>query len=185
MSEWVNARYLTAFVLDRIDRVPHLSLYHFATDGESLPKIIQSLNLLTRSQECFEISAIGYDTTNLPWLGVLYERDEALLKLHQNVLEIVAPFRERKNYDQMEEWSDISPERQENLELYGWSEARSLYRPHITITRFQQAVGEAVIDTLPMPAFSFYGTALALYELGEYGTCHNLIAQLHFEQEVL
>lgn len=185
ISKLVDSRVETRFVLDVVERVPHLSLYHFAASEEKLPEIIEALTTLTLSQEPFLLQASGYDRENMPWLQVLYERSEPLLRLHQDVLEAVAPFHEsRKNYHQMEEWSDMTLTRQENLKRYGWSEAGSLYRPHITITRFDTETDFQEIDNLPVTD-SFRAATLGLYELGDYGTCHNLLAQFTFNTDAL
>lgn len=185
MSERIGSRYSTSFALDDVLRVPHLSLYHFAIEEQTLPEVIKRLGVIATSREIFMLRATGYDVANVPWLQILYERDEPLAKLHQDVLEKVAPLCAKGSHDQREDWSDMSPARQENLELYGWSEARSLYRPHITLTRFAETVSVEEIEQLPLGEYSFRATTVGLYELGEYGTCHNLLASFTLEEETL
>lgn len=186
LSQLVASRYDTCFILNDTNQVPHLSLYHFAAHEEKLSDIIEALGERFASQEAFMLQAVGYDRDNMPWLQALYERSEHLSNLHESVLEAVAPFHEkRKNYNQTEEWSTMSLVRKENLERYGWSEAGSLYKPHITLTRFDEAIDQDNIPPFPASMTSFMVTKLGLYELGDYGTCHNLLAQFNLNTPIV
>jgi hypothetical protein len=60
-----------------------------------------------------------------------------------------------------------------------------LYRPHLTLTRFQNLEEESVLDTLPKVDFSFTATTVALYELGKYGTCHSVLGVFPLTHETL
>ncbi len=128
--------------------------------------------------EPFHLQPTQYCFTRGQWLDMGYEREESIQRLHNLVLEAVGKFRvKEESAEQKEEWSDMSPERQENLELYGASEIRSLYRPHLTLTRLVEKTDERVLDNLPEQDFSFTANAIALYELGDYGTCHSVLGE--------
>jgi 2'-5' RNA ligase len=176
VSAFLRTQTKTCFSLGTTENFPHISLYHFSAEEYSLEDIQKTLQEVTNSLRSFFVKQPHYGLVGNYWVDVSYEKDEPLAVLHQTVLDSVAPFRE-KSIEHKEEWSDDSQERQENLKLYGWSEAGSLYRPHLTLTRLVDMSDESVLDTLPLKNYSFSAKKLGLYELGEYGTCKKLIAE--------
>ena len=182
ISEFISSKEEVCFVLDQATRFPHISLYHVALEEASIKKVSASIRRITESFGAFKLASKGYHLLEGKWIDVSYELDSPLLKLHTTVLGAVAPLRVRKSDVAMkEQWSDASPARQENLELYGWSEARDLFRPHLTLTRLRGRVGEDFLETFPAKDFSFEAHTIGLYELGEYGTCTKLLAEYTLE----
>ena len=176
VSELISRERTTSFVLDDTTHIPHFSLYHFSAEEVLIPKIIEELEEIARTCTSFFLQSRGYELLDGQWLMMMYEQNEALLHLHERTLEGIAPLR-APGYIQTEEWSDMSLARKENLERYGWSEARSLYQPHITLTRLESATSRELLLALPQDDFAFQAEKIALYELGQYGTCHTLLAE--------
>ncbi len=176
----------TAFELDDSVHIPHLTLLHIALEESVLPQVALMLESIAENFEPFLLRQDMYRLVDKHWLDMSYELDEPLMKLHQAILAIIAPLRVRTpEGEQKEEWSDFSPERQENLELYGSSEVARLYRPHLTLTRFEGPQEESLLQNLPTPEFSFVATSLDIYELGEHGTCKNIVATCKLGEKLL
>lgn len=174
------------FELDKTSHIPHITLLHIALEESVLSQVILMLESITENFEPFPLRQDSYRLVDGRWLDMSYEIDEPLMKLHQAILAIIAPLRVRTpDGEQKEEWSDLSPERQENLELYGSAEVARLYQPHLTLTRFQERQDEALLAQLPTPEFSFTATSLDIYELGEYGTCKNIVATCKLGEKLL
>ncbi len=166
--------------------IPHLTLLHIALEESVLPQVALMLESIAENFEPFLLRQDTYRLVDKRWLDMSYEIDEPLIKLHQAILAIIAPLRVRtKEGEQTEEWSDLSPERQENLELYGSSEVARLYRPHLTLTRFKEPREESLLECLPTPEFSFIADSLDIYELGEHGTCKNIVATCKLGEKLL
>lgn len=174
------------FELDKTSHIPHLTLLHIALEESVLPQVILMLKSITENFEPFLLRHATYRLVDGRWLDMSYEIDEPLMKLHQAILAIIAPLRVRTpEGEQKEEWSDLSPERQENLELYGSAEVARLYRPHLTLTRFAEHQEESLLESLPTPDFSFTASSLDIYELGEYGTCKNIVTTCKLGEKLL
>ena len=178
VSQLLATQKETCFTLDTTKHVPHVTLYHVSLEETQAPSVLVALSEVASAMEPFHLQPTQYCFTRGQWLDMGYEREESIQRLHNLVLEAVGKFRvKEESAEQKEEWSDMSPERQENLELYGASEIRSLYRPHLTLTRLVEKTDERVLDNLPEQDFSFTANAIALYELGDYGTCHSVLGE--------
>ncbi|MCW1888656.1 MAG: 2'-5' RNA ligase family protein [Candidatus Moranbacteria bacterium] len=174
------------FELDESVHIPHLTLLHIALEESALPRVALMLESIAENFEPFLLRQDKYRLVDNRWLDMSYELDEPLMKLHQAVLAIIAPLRVRTpEGEQKEDWSDLSPERQENLELYGSAEVARLYRPHLTLTRFKEPREEALLEGLPAREFSFVARSLDIYELGEHGTCKNIVATCALGEKLL
>ncbi len=176
VSEFLATQKEVCFTLDTTKHVPHVTLYHVSLEETQLPSVLAALSEVASALSFFPIHQTEYQLGDGRWVSMRYEREEFIQKLHNLVLEVVGKLRvKEEGTQQTEEWSDRSPERQENLELYGASEIRSLYIPHLTLTRLVEKSDMDILDSLPGLDFSFTASAIALYELGEYGTCHSLL----------
>lgn len=178
VSEFIAGKQETCFVLDHATQFPHISLYHVYLDEASVKEVADAVQRIAKSFAPFTVQSTGYHTVKGEWIDASYVLDEPLFKLHRACLEGIAPFRVRqKDVVMREDWSDSSPARQENLELYGWSEARDLFRPHLTLARLKGKVDEDFLEIFPEKNFSFEVCKIGLYELGEHGTCRKLLAE--------
>lgn len=168
----------TCFVLGTQENVPHVSLYHFSAEEDVIEDVITVMHNVLSISTSFSVQFDACKLIDGRWIFATYELGEQLLDLHQTVLDHIAPLRTRGGEaDLKEDWYDASEIRKENLELYGWSEVRSLYQPHLTLTRLAKKTDESFLGTLPAQDFSFEVTKLGLYELGKYGTCKKLVRE--------
>ncbi len=168
----------TCFTLDTTKHVPHVSLYHVSLEETQVPSVLVALSQVACAVEAFRLHQEHYRLIDNRWVDMSYKHEDPIRRLHTLVLEAVGGFHSKEEgTEHKEEWSDMSPERQENLELYGASEIRGLYRPHLTLTRLVEKTDERVLDNLPEQDFSFTANAIALYELGDYGTCHSVLGE--------
>jgi hypothetical protein len=73
----------------------------------------------------------------------------------------------------LKEWiPQTSGELRENYDNFGYDEIGTLFRPHITFSRFTRR--DLTIDTSKLPSVSNFSstfTTLGLFEMGENGTC--------------
>lgn len=182
VSDILSAQTETCFTLDTTRHIPHVTLYHVSLEEEVVPAVLAALKEVASAMESFHLHQTKYCLVRGQWIDMSYEREDPIVRLHNLVLEAVGQYHVKEEEAlQKEEWSDMSPERQENLELYGASEVRGLYRPHLTLTRLVEKMDESILQNLPERNFSFRVSAIALYELGEYGTCHGVLGEFVFD----
>lgn len=91
--------------------------------------------------------------------------------LQAHVLQAVQTLRAGNLPGYEQKLRNASGVKKDNLTAYGYDAIGELFRPHITLTRLTNTT-ELPADLLP-PVAEFSGTftALALYEMGQNGTC--------------
>lgn len=73
---------------------------------------------------------------------------------------------------------DFTPEQKENIKKYGYPDAMSLYFPHLTIIRLKdELLAKKISKDINWNISEFIVNKLAIYEMGEHGTCRKLVKE--------
>ncbi|MDB5166592.1 MAG: hypothetical protein JWM37_664 [Candidatus Saccharibacteria bacterium] len=154
---------------------PHISLYMLelrVDDYEKAQEVLQGISTAPLLQE---LTAIKYDQ-KMGFLDAEYAVTPALRDLQNLIVDALNPIRNglrEKDKLRMEQADGI---KREYFEKYGYPNVKELFRPHVTLTRFNN---ENHFDTPKLPDASiFSGTfdRIGFFESGDNGTCVRLLS---------
>jgi hypothetical protein len=119
---------------------------------------------------------------------VYFELNPEIKRFHEEVVTKLSPLREGHLMKKYQPGADyhlkFSFKQQENIEKYGYHRAMSLYHPHLTIIRLQNELSaEMVANQLTWEIPDFVVEKLAVYAMGEHGTCRKLIQEFPLKDE--
>lgn len=158
------------FTLDGQNFYPHSTLYMTQLKLESLDEISALLADIAANLPPFDLTATNYAQAK-GYLDLEYRHTKTLDQLQMAVIEAVNPLRDGiREKDQTKMLEAVGFAR-DNFEKYGYQYVGKLFRPHSTITRFEN---DKVIDTKALPdhsQFSGQFVKLGLFEMGDNGTC--------------
>lgn len=166
----------TVFTLEDGKFYPHLSLYMVRLKQSDIKNAADTLGKIATAYKTFSLQATHYDQERA-YVVVDYETLPELHALQRAVLEAVNPMRDgimEKDWVRALEATGLA---KQNYDTYGYKYVGDLFKPHITLTRFEN---EELIDesVLPNPSvFSGQFTRLALCELGVSNTCVRKLAE--------
>ena len=166
----------TFFVLDGKTLHPHISLYRVPFGEQTLESVIKVLEKIAADTQPFPLRQDTYYPDQGVWVGVRYVADKAILDLHTGVIEATKSYRaQQDDVRYAARWPELSHGQRKNIEDCGWSDAFTLFSPHISFTKLKQPV-ENVLAHFPQRDFSFLAEHIGLYELGKDATCIRLVA---------
>jgi hypothetical protein len=182
LSEWCTELAPTEFVLRADQLYPHISLYMANFASAQLGAVLEELGRV--SERTFEIplEADHFAGNDQGMFELFYRKTEAVTRLQEDIIAGLDPLRvglrERDPVGRVLAAHRLvaPPVARANLDRHGYDEIGELFRPHITMARFQRRDQQVSPDLLP-PAESFdevYRT-LALCVMGEHGTCVEVV----------
>jgi 2'-5' RNA ligase len=184
-SESLSNRHNTDFTLKEDKFEPHMSLYMAEFNQLSKWRAKQKLAKIAKNTDPISLTADRYGH-NLQegMFEVFYDKTPSITALQSDVTEKISPLRSRKwpvlnpVGHVLDEWVPrMEGEAKNNLEKYGYEEIGGLFNPHITFTRFTQRDLQTDLQKLAdLPEFDDTFSKLALYEMGENGTCTKPVA---------
>ncbi|WP_214325697.1 hypothetical protein [Nonomuraea sediminis] len=172
------------FVLAEEGAYPHLSLFMAVFGPEQRETAEQRLAEIGRRTPVIELRGDHFAGNEHGMFELFYDKSEAVTALQEDVLGAVAPlrtgWRERDPVGRvLADYRVSAPAlARDNLERYGYDEVGELFRPHITLTRFQQR--DHRVDPADLPPAQDFTAAfdtLALCVMGEHGTCTEIVAR--------
>ena len=173
----LSARTLAAggtLLVDGQERYPHLTLYMTRFPDTALEQIVAAIEEALGDIRRVEAIHDGYYVTPGLYYEVSYQRTDELLRLHWRVTRSLHGLRYLAATPMAESYFGLySEDQRRNVQRWGYDLAGSLFRPHITVTRFTAAVGEE----LPQAAMnlSFTLDRLGLFEADGDGAARRLI----------
>jgi hypothetical protein len=130
------------FELDGVRRRPHMTLFMARFPTTAVIGARQALAGLTRSLKGTFARHSGYFLTKGNYYEVSYQRTDDLMALHYAVMEALSPLRFSPGSPVIEDYfTPYNAEQEKNARKWGYDLAGDLYRPHITITRFDAHPG--------------------------------------------
>ena len=182
LSKDIAVDFKTFFVLGEESCLPHISLYHAAFPERNIPQVKRELTTLTENSSSFPMELPNVSWQEEGWLDLQAVKSESLVNLHHAVVQAFNSLREGSIMALDESaFSSYSPEEQNNLKLYGYRHAASLFRPHLTITRLQEGNVTLAVQKLEGTTLSFLANTLALCQLGEHNTCGELLGEFELK----
>lgn len=171
----------TEFTLNSANVFPHLSLYmaHF----DELDEVQKRLVALSQRPQ-LQLEAVSYNANDQGMCEVFYHKTPEVTDLQEAIISQLNPLRHGlRTKDPVgrllaDRLATTQGEEHRNLVQYGYDEVGSFFNPHITFTRFKNHRTPTPTTSLP-PLSTFSGAfdTLALFEMGEHGTCVKEIAR--------
>jgi 2'-5' RNA ligase len=165
----------TIFTLKDGSFYPHISLYMLELRVNDYEKVQDVLRDISAAQAFQELTATKYDQ-KMGFLDAEYSITPALRELQDLIVDALNPVRNgmrEKDKLRMEQADGI---KREYFEKYGYPNVKELFRPHLTLTRFNN---ENLFDASKLPDASvFSGTfeSIGFFETGDNGTCVRLLS---------
>lgn len=164
------------FVLNQETYFPHVSLYHVPFTDEALPQVRRELGAIASATAPFLLRHETYYPDQGVWVGVRYVADKAILDLHTTVVERLKGYRAvQDDARYLARWADLSPARRKNIHDCGWSNAFTLFSPHLSFAKLPVPRADILVH-LPYHDLSFRAEIIALIERGEYGASLERVA---------
>jgi len=176
-------QYGTLFILQNDTYVPHVSLYMTQLKISSLAKAKELLADIATRTSTLSLVATDYSQTE-GYIDADYLRTNEIAHLQMRVIDAINPIRDGMREKDKTRMLAATGKVRENLKKYGYRGVGELFRPHMTLTRFDDS---KAIDTgtLSEPSqFSGQFIKLGLFEMGDNGTCVRKIAEFKLEGKV-
>jgi hypothetical protein len=139
-----------------------------------LPEIKADLVRETSRIRSFDVEHTGYFVTPGNYHEISYRRNDILFRVHKTMTRTICGHRYLPGNPVVENYFGEYTESQRiNVRDVGYDLAGQLYRPHITITRFEADV--AAEPPVPSDDLSFTATMIGLFEADHLGAARRLI----------
>jgi len=166
------------FTLDEKNHYTHISIYPTEIVDSPLKEVFSTIQRIANETKPFTTSYIGTNTGDR-YLDFTMDKNESMQQLHENIIHKVNPFRKgyiREKYLKKEYQARKTKKALQYIKKYGRWFIMSLYRPHITFTRFkQEGVAEEVANTRVIPDDEFELDTIGIFKRGDHGTCNDLL----------
>ena len=160
--------------------IPHATVYQAQYPVKNLEKIKNKLKDLSASFKTFEIS-IGPYQNHHGYIWWNFQENENISSLHLRLLRelnslrenLLLPFLTPKGYKTGEEFTK---EEVENVRKYGAVVVDKLFKPHITLAKLKEDVGESKLyDILGRKKQRFLVSEISVGKMGDYGTVTRIL----------
>jgi len=168
------------FVLDGVQFHPHITVYSPEYPEKNLDNVLENTEEIAKNTEkvklIFERIDVGQG-----FIIVDFVSSPEIKRLHERIVKILNPLREnhlKGKYEAPDYRMKLSQEKKENIAKYGYPNAMTLYHPHLSIIRLKEEFSaEKVVETIKWNAVEFIVDKLAVYTMGENGTCNKLVRE--------
>ena len=180
LSQSIADKYSHEFVLDGKNFYPHITVYSPLYPEKNLKKVVNKVGCFIDDFEVINLK-IKKIKAGQAYIGVEFEYTDEIKKFHELIVKKLNPLREgnyKSEYDVSDYRMKISEEKKKNIAKYGYPNAMTLYRPHMTIIRLKnEAEAKKVASKINWKIKNFKTDAIAVYKMGEHGTCIELVKE--------
>lgn len=170
------------FILDGIEFHPHVTIYSPEYPESNIDKVFKVVEEVSNNTERTKLNFKQISSGD-GYISIGFENSPEIKNIHEGVVTKLNPLRgghlmekHQENLDRYDE--DFSPERLESIRKYGYPDAMDLYKPHLTIIRLKdKRLAEKIAKKLNREINQFIVDKIAVYTMGENGTCRELIKE--------
>lgn len=164
------------FEVDNSARRPHLTLYMSRMSYNQLGTLLKRVKEVISRHRPIHLRHTGYLLTSSNYYEVSYANNSALMSLHNGLVEALHDLRYSPTRPIREEFfGDYSLEQRNNVRLWGYDLVGSLYRPHVTITKFSEPPNR------PLPEgrhrLSFRASVVGVFTADQNGSARHLVGE--------
>lgn len=169
------------FTLNSFNYFAHVSLYMVQLKTVDIPYVTDRLRGIATSTDIVDLRAAEYRQAN-GYIDAEYERTRIVDELQMRVIDDVNFVRDGLRADDRARLETAKGLELANIQQYGYRSVGDLFVPHLTFTRF---IETDVIDVSDLPdicEFNDNFVKLALFEMGENGTCVRLVTEYNLNE---
>lgn len=172
----------THFTLQIGKYYPHASVYMLQLKTEDLAKVKELLSDIAAKTDRLSLAASRYYQTK-NYFDAEYQKTERLAGLQSAVVEALNPIRDGMRENDKTRMPEATGLALENFKKYGWNSIGELYRPHLTLTRFNNEQQNPERNLPDIGEFSGQFPKLGLFEMGDNGSAVRKIAVWNLQGE--
>jgi hypothetical protein len=166
------------FVLGKRRYIPHISLYHIPVRPQDFAAFCKQVRTIS---EVFSGGELKLRSIELPLL--MTDKPKWIQQLHGHVVKKTAKYCDWA-YGAEDSWNmDLLPANlrvrgKGYIQEYGTPLIGPLFRPHITLTSFEERSVVDEIPALPFDPMSFQVDTIYICELGPSHSCQRIVAKM-------
>ena len=172
------------FVLDNVQFHPHITIYSPEYPEKNLGKALEKVAEIASNTEKVNLTLKGI-ISGQGFIGVKFNYTQEIKKIHERIVLELNSLREgyiREKYTVDDYKMNFTQEQQENIKKYGYPDSMGLYLPHLTIIRLKdEQLAKAVLEEIRWDILEFTIEKVAIYEMGEHGTCRELVKKFNLK----
>jgi hypothetical protein len=177
-SKLLNEKFGSKSVLKKNEIFPHLSLYMFNLSEGDINLAKSELDKIAKNVSIIKTNALKYNVAEgygVGYTDVEYPATETMRELQEKVIDVFDKVRSGMREKDKAKMENATGEKLENLKRFGYPAIGKHFRPHITLTRLNEYLPEAVRELPDIDEFNTEFNRLGLFEMGDNGTCIGLI----------
>lgn len=171
------------FVLDNKNYFPHFTVYSPEYPDNKIEEISDRLEAVLEGQVELKMN-FEKVLTHQGYIGLGFELTQDIKRLHFAIVDALNPLRDghlRKKYQADDYKMKLSQLELDNISKYGYPSAMNLYHPHMTIIRLKDVKQAEELARDIIWQDNFVINTLALYKMGEHGTCIEKIREFQLK----
>lgn len=181
LSQRIAEKYKSEIALDGHELHPHITLYAAEYPSINSSNVFAAAEMLANKLKPLLCSLshvdVGYDSV----IGIEFKKTDELQVVHESALMQLNPLREghvRARYQTSSLfYKSLSAEQQNYASQYGSHLVMNSWHPHLTVSVVEKGLAARIAaQDFIWPLNEFTVQALAVYTMGQYGTCRNLVA---------
>lgn len=159
------------------DKFSHMTVFMARFANENIDKVVKSAEQAVVSVQSFDCEHTGYFMTEGRYLEISYRKSPFFMQLHEALIEGLADLRlDPGNPYEEGYFTPYTQEQRHNAEETGYDLARSLYRPHITLTRYEEGKVPRLFPAFPEVNLSFGLSKVCVYKADDNGAVYKKLA---------
>lgn len=163
----------TVFVLGG-DKFAHMTVFMARFADNDINKVVDSVERCLVSATKFDCRQTGYLLTGGRYFESSYYKSPGLVALHKSLIENISPLRINPGYPYEEGYfTPYNNQQKQNAIETGYDLAYGLYRPHVTLTRYN--IVPERIPEMPNIDLSFNASRICVYKADDNGVIYELI----------
>ncbi len=187
LSQEIGKNNEVFFILDGIQFHPHMTIYSPEYPESNLNKILEIVEEIRKNT-----SPVNFQFKKVSggqgFISVEFNHSSRISSLHKEIVKKLNALREGHIRSKYQEGSDyhmiFSSEQKENIKKYGYPDSMNLYFPHLTITRLKdESLVEEESKKVKWDVHQFIANKLAVYKMGDHGTCKELIKEFNLKSK--
>jgi len=144
---------------------------------DKVDEVMERLGKVAAENHELELKATQYMQAE-GYIDIEYQKVSQIDELQMQVVESISPLRAGLRARDEQRLSTFPVQLQMSLKQYGYRYVGEAFRPHMTFTRFTSVKPIAVGSLSDPTEFDGLFTAIALFELGDNGTCVREVARI-------
>lgn len=161
----------------------HMTAYMARFANEDINAVVNGVETALKSIESFQCKHTGYFMTEGRYLEASYRKSDDFMNLHKSIIDNIAKLRINPGKPYEEGYfTPYTAEQQQNAQETGYDLANNLYRPHVTLTRYQEGGVPELFPAIPAANLSFALGKVCVYKADDNGAVFELVREFSVDR---